>query len=563
MLSAGDRLGAYELVEPLGSGGFGTVWLAKAQDGGRDVAIKVLHPNLIEFRATPKGPSVAERFLAEARIIQKLDYPGFVRIFDFIEAPKRQVIAYVMERLRGRDLTKTLQSVTLPTLLEVIAQTAETLGFLHSHGIIHRDVKGSNIFICDPDRPGGMHRVKLIDFGIAKELHAEAMLESTATGYFLGTVRTMAPECFGRWSDDPSALTGAVDQWSLGVTLYYFLTGRMPFEEDSLVRVITQIESGEPPAIRMMRRYGYADTPQELVGVVRRCMAKDPAHRYVTMDRLAAELRRIAANILPPASDPTVFDPMLARTVPDSRTPEGAHLAEAHQLARSMRETQADPYAATKKTKSVSPEAIATQLDHPKVDAAAELHARADTLPSEPATVGNQPAAAISGVMTGITKHPKLLEGPLIIDSGELKTAVISKRDSQAAAAELASEDTLVRGLEAEDGTAATLLRMSVPPGPTENATIPPAPTSGQATQPLVPATLPPSTEPPSGSSAPTAPAAPAAPAAAAAALVSARAPTVKASLQTRDHPYRSAVLVVLIVIAMALAIYLALHFRA
>ena len=562
MLQANDEVGRYRLIEPLGSGGFGTVWLGSALDGSRDVAIKILHANLVDFRATPKGPSVAERFIAEARIIQSLEYPGFVRIYDCIEEPERGVVAYVMECLEGRDLTKTLQSITLPTLLEVIAQTAETLGFLHSHGIIHRDVKGSNIFICNPNRPNGMYQVKLIDFGIAKELHAEAMLESTATGYFLGTVRTMAPECFGRWTEDGASLTAAVDQWSLGVTLYYFLSGRMPFEEDSLVRVITRIESGEPPEIRLMKRFGYAATPPELVAVVRRCMAKDPNDRFRTMDRLAAALRKIANNLLPPPSDPTVFDPMLARTVPDSRTPEGAHLAEARQIALQMRaerqeaeQATVDPLAKTHRSEPVSPEAQATVLDHKKVSKA-ELLEIANTVPTEPATVNDAKAQIadaatlasypppVPGVpasaITGITKAPQPLTGPLVIDRGELDTAIMPKAEAEEAQA-YARDDTLIRPA-ADEGTAATLLKLRIPTGPTpgpEEPTVPPDVTSRADTQPVAPRTVPSEQRSPQ-----------------------IRVPTEPLALEPEPSGKRTVVLVGLIVLALALLIFVALNLR-
>ncbi len=413
MIGEGEQLDGYTLVRTLGAGGFGTVWLGRGH--GREVAIKVLHPNLVHFRGTDKGPSVAERFLAEARILQKLDDPGFVRIHGVIDAPERGVIAYVMEKLTGRDLTKVIRTIALPSLLEVLAQASETLGVLHQHGIIHRDVKGSNIFICDPEAGGGAtHHVKLLDFGIAKELHAEAMLESTATGYFLGTVRSMAPECFQRWSEQ-NPLTGAVDQWSMGITLFYFLTGRMPFDDDSLVRVISQIEGGAPREMRLLSRFGLESCPLDLRRIVDRCMQKDPKDRYPSMDALAAALRGVAAR-LEPRTDPTVFDPELSKTAVDRDSREARELQEARRLAKALRgvdvgdEAAVDPLGPTAQTPAqlAALDGNATELD--RRAAAAEAKAAAAE------TIGRAPAAAPrSRILDEITRAPKPLAGRLVV----------------------------------------------------------------------------------------------------------------------------------------------------
>lgn len=487
MLIAGDRIRDWTLVAPLGAGGFGMVWLAR-DDAGREVAIKVLHANLLSYQGTDKGPSVAERFLNEARIIQNLDYPGFVRIYDVIDEPERMCVAYVMERLKGRDLTKVIKTIALPTLLEVIAQAAETLGLLHEQGIIHRDVKGSNIFVCDPESGESAYKVKLIDFGIAKELHAEAMMESTATGYFLGTVRSMAPECFHRWTDtDAGGLTGAVDQWSLGVTLFYFLSGRMPFDDDSLVRVISAIEQGPPKKIRMLSRFGMAEPPLDLTRIMDRCMAINPTDRYPTMTLLARSLRNVAARMSSSSTDATAFDPELARTAIDSRTPEGSQLAEAQKIARALKRarTEIDGFGPTAQTDAG--EIIATELDHPVVrpttaGTAPDTKARPATAPTAAvisATVAAKPSSIIANELT---KAPKPLTGPLIV--GDLSDTVPS--GSSISTLEEANGDSDSGDLEGAYDE--TLIRS----GPSDVAidnTRPQAPAAGQrdATRPALP----------------------------------------------------------------------------
>lgn len=308
MLKAGSRVGPYELLEPLGSGGFGVVWHARSASHP-DAAVKVLHKDLLYDDAQPMtGPSVVERFLAEARIIQQLDHPGLVEIYDVVEDAQTNVMAYAMERLTGFDLTQLGNDLDLETVLDLYGEIADTLAFLHANDVIHRDVKPQNVFVCEPE-PGKTHlcRVKLLDFGAAKELHTHSRISQTGTGVLVGTVRSMAPESF---RDVPA--TPAMDQWGLGVSLYESLTGAHPFEAAILMAIVVKIETTEPPPMKLKPAFGLASTPASLEAVVARALAKNPEDRFESIHDMAKALRAAAAELRPRSrstdADETVFD---------------------------------------------------------------------------------------------------------------------------------------------------------------------------------------------------------------------------------------------------------------
>ena len=286
----GRRVGAYQLVSELGCGGFASVWLARDERSGDEVAIKILHPRYLEGEVGSHGPTVASRFVAEARILRQLEHPGLVRIHEVIEEPPR-IVAYAMERLDGWDLSEWSNRVGLKSLLDIFAQVAETLAFLHGHGVIHRDVKPSNIFIVDTEITEPAYpTAKLLDFGIAKELHAQAALDNTADDTFLGTYTSMAPESLNRAAGNE--ITGAMDQWSLAVSLYKCLTGRFPFEDPTPVGLFRKIQTAAPSRPQLLARLGYQSPPDEIIEVLDRCLDKDPARRYGDAGELAQALRR-------------------------------------------------------------------------------------------------------------------------------------------------------------------------------------------------------------------------------------------------------------------------------
>lgn len=331
----GDRIGEYELVSPLGAGGFGSVWLAHAAspegDPKRAVAIKILHRDMLEMPARDRGPTVVDRFLAEARIIARLDHPGLVQIYDLIDDREHGVVAYVMEKLEGCDLTKIDDNLDLETLLDIFAEVADTLTFLHAEGVIHRDVTPRNIFVTDPE-PGLARpcRVKLLDFGTAKELYATHRLQQTGTGVLLGALRSMAPESFL-----PKATpTPAIDQWGLGVAIYVCLTGHAPFDNMSLSELVRRIEKEAPPPMVLLPRFAGAEALPELEAIVLRLLAKDPAERFVSVQDAAIALRAVSQAV-GDARERTLFDPQQSKTEPTA-TPSSMNLSPSLKLAHAM-----------------------------------------------------------------------------------------------------------------------------------------------------------------------------------------------------------------------------------
>jgi serine/threonine protein kinase len=296
MLSPGTKIQNYELIHKLGEGGFGSVWLVE-NENKEEAALKVLHGRLLRRPHEAKtGPSVADRFIAEAALIRRLDFDGFVEIVDVINRPEHGIVAYVMEVLHGSNLAERVSDIPLPSLFSVMADIASTLGQLHENDIIHRDVKASNVYLCEPPAGESGYRVKLIDFGIAKDLSQEALLESTGTGFFIGTVARMAPECFSRWSGDSSRSFGSkMDQWSLGVTFYYLLSGRMPFQNADLGELVRQIEAGERRPLSLQARFQFDRAPSDIEAVVSKILSVRPEERFSSMNELSSAFSELSA----------------------------------------------------------------------------------------------------------------------------------------------------------------------------------------------------------------------------------------------------------------------------
>lgn len=394
MQRAGDRIGGYELIAPLGAGGFGSVWLAHATDPDRAVAIKILHRDMLETPSRDRGPTVVDRFLAEARIIARLDHPGLVQIYDLIDDRQNGVVAYVMEKLEGCDLTKIDENLDLETLLDIFAEVADTLTFLHAEGVIHRDVTPRNIFVTDPEpdraRPC---RVKLLDFGTAKELYATHRLQQTGTGVLLGALRSMAPESFL-----PKATpTPAIDQWGLGVAIYVCLTGRAPFDNMSLSELVRRIEKEAPPPMVLLPRFAGAEVLPELEAIVLRLLAKDPADRFASVQEAAIALRAVS-KVVGDAREMTVFDPLKSKTEP-AMTPEGMSLPPPLKLAHAM----------VSRRRIVALPTVAERLEMHTLPEGAE-----ETIPAPPPTLrGDESPTGPNEVVDAIEGVTARLETPM------------------------------------------------------------------------------------------------------------------------------------------------------
>ncbi len=252
-----DRIGHYKIVAELGRGGMGIVYKAHEESLNRFVAIKVLGEHLTE------DPSHVERFLREARSAASLNHPNIVQIYAVAEEAGRHYFA--MEYVAGRSLQQILRSsgpLDPVQVARIAVQTASGLGAAHEQGIIHRDIKPANLLIDDR----GL--VKIADFGLA--LVAGGVSRLTATGMFMGTPGYLSPEqCLDQSPDHRT------DIYSLGVTLYEALSGKVPFTADSPLALLRQIVEVEPPDLGELK----PNLDPELRSIVARMMAKDREQR--------------------------------------------------------------------------------------------------------------------------------------------------------------------------------------------------------------------------------------------------------------------------------------------
>ncbi|MBD0317464.1 MAG: serine/threonine protein kinase [Thermoleophilia bacterium] len=245
-------LGRYRPLRPLGSGGSGSVWLARDEATALDVALKVV-------RREGKAASRAEREVAAAT---RLRHPHCLRALALERDDEHVYVAY--EYVRGRTLREALRSgeLTDAAAVEAAAQVAEALAHAHAKGVVHRDVKPANVMVEDGDET----RVRVLDFGLASVDEADTL---TAAGDVPGTLAYVSPERL-----DGHSASGAADVWALGVVLWEALAGWHPFTAGSPVETARRIRTGPEPLARAR-----PDLPRELCALVDRMLAVDPRRR--------------------------------------------------------------------------------------------------------------------------------------------------------------------------------------------------------------------------------------------------------------------------------------------
>jgi Protein kinase domain len=245
-------LGRYRPLKPLGSGGTGSVWLARDERNGLDVALKIV----------PREGKAASRAEREAEAAARLRHPSCQRAYGFGRDSGHVYIAY--EYTPGRTFREALRAGELDDrrALEAAAQVLEGLAHAHGRGIVHRDVKPSNVLLADGDRVSA----RLLDFGLAQIPEAETL---TAVGDVPGTLAYIAPERLGG-----QTATSAADVWAVGVMLWEALAGRHPFWQSSLLETARAIEHGAEPLATVR-----PDLPRGLLAAVDRALELDPARR--------------------------------------------------------------------------------------------------------------------------------------------------------------------------------------------------------------------------------------------------------------------------------------------
>ncbi|HTD74432.1 MAG TPA: serine/threonine-protein kinase [Steroidobacteraceae bacterium] len=273
-----EKLGRYQLEREIGRGAMGVVYLGRDTAINRMVAIKAI-PLAAEF-SDAELVEARSRFFREAETAGRLNHPNIVTIYDVGE---ERGLAYIaMEYLKGRHLSDYAKSNNLleaRKVLEVIARTAEALGFAHKQQVVHRDIKPANL-MYDPSTDV----LKITDFGIARLSGAG----STRTGIVLGTPSFMSPEQL-----EGRTVTGHSDLFSLGVSLFQLLTGQLPFTADSMTGLMQQIAEAPHPPLRAFR----PDLPACVESIIDRALAKNPEARYDSGAQMAAALDDCRARI--------------------------------------------------------------------------------------------------------------------------------------------------------------------------------------------------------------------------------------------------------------------------
>ncbi|GIJ20455.1 serine/threonine-protein kinase [Micromonospora lutea] len=290
--------GRYRLDERVATGGMGDVWRATDLILGRQVAVKVLLPSLVS------DPDFIARFRAEARIMAALRHPGIVQVYDCGEddLPDGGRADYlVMEFVTGQPLSKRIEAegrLDVGVAMSVVAQAAQALHAAHLGGIVHRDVKPSNLLMQEDGT------VVLVDFGVARSTNVTSI---TSTNAVPGTALYMAPEqAAGR------PVSGATDLYALGAVAYCCLTGSPPFTGDNPLQVAVRHLDDPPPELPH-------DIPEAVRVLVDRALAKDPADRFSSGAAMAEAARAAVSE----STLPTTVVPMataLRDAGPDTRT---------------------------------------------------------------------------------------------------------------------------------------------------------------------------------------------------------------------------------------------------
>jgi eukaryotic-like serine/threonine-protein kinase len=267
-----EIIGQYIILQKLGEGGMGSVYLADQRSVGRRAVVKVMHPELT------RDPSVAQRFAIEAKAASLLNHPHIITIYNY-GAMEDGTLFLAMEHCAGCSLDGVLSRSALDSSRAALigAQICDALAEAHRHGIVHRDLKPSNIMLVEVGRQRDF--VKVLDFGIAK-VEGTRM---TRTGNIIGTPQYMSPEQLRGES-----LDGRSDLYSLGVLLYEMITGKMVFEAENTAGFMHKhlSEAPVPPRTRVPQ----LQISNGLEAVIMRALAKEPADRFHDADEMGRAL---------------------------------------------------------------------------------------------------------------------------------------------------------------------------------------------------------------------------------------------------------------------------------
>ena len=274
--------GRYTILGKLGSGGMGVVYKARQNTTGKTVAIKVISKKMTA------DPENASRFQREMRIQSRLEHPNILTVYDFDKTNEGQFFL-VMPFVEGKsleDLSREMGAMDIPVFLELAYQILDGVEYAHRKGIIHRDLKAENIIVTERE---GQLAAMILDFGIAKAINATvdssslAGAQLTRDGVILGTPAYMSPEqSMGHINE----LGAASDIYSLGIIFFQMITGRLPFQGETPMRMIQMQIKEQPPRPAGLN----PKIPKALETIVLRCLKKAPDKRYPTAGKLKEAL---------------------------------------------------------------------------------------------------------------------------------------------------------------------------------------------------------------------------------------------------------------------------------
>jgi eukaryotic-like serine/threonine-protein kinase len=277
LIASGQSIGSYRILNKIGTGGMGAVYLAEHPLIGKKVALKVIHRELANNR------EVVQRFFQEAKAVTRIGNEHIIEIHDFGVTPEGDHF-YIMEFLEGQTLAQLLGKASVVDVMRALhigAQIASALAAAHAAGVIHRDLKPDNVMLTP--RLGDPDFVKLLDFGLAKMFQGSGQSAvKTAAGVLLGTPQYMSPEaCESRGNID-----NRTDIYALGILLFQMITGVLPFDGESMGEVLVKQVTQLPPPPRGLN----PSIPPSVEQIVLRCLAKSADARFPTMVALREAL---------------------------------------------------------------------------------------------------------------------------------------------------------------------------------------------------------------------------------------------------------------------------------